>query len=132
MNQEASTEKIEPFLQFCILCDAVAADPNGKPVFVGIFDGFKKPTQVPQFFILLRWINGLGEHDVRLRILDPDLQEMISHPDQKIKFNNKVEPAQGIYRFVNFVFPRPGVYWIEISLNGKIYTSLPLPVYDNT
>lgn len=131
MNQETSIEKIEPFLQFCILCDAVATDPNGKPVFVGVFDSFKKPTQVPQFFILLRWTNGLGEHDIRLRILDPDLQEIIAYPDQKIKLNNKVEGAQGIYRFVNFVFPRSGVYWIEISLNGNIYTSLALPVFDS-
>lgn len=131
MNQKNSTEIVEPILQYCIFCDAIATDPAGKPVFVGVFDYFKKPTQIPQFFIVLRWVNGLGEHTVQMRMLDPDLKEIFNPGEKKINLSHKTQGVQGVYQFVNFVFPTSGVYWIEISLNDRIYSAIPLPVYDS-
>jgi hypothetical protein len=78
----------------------------------------------------LRWINGLGEHTVQLRILDPDLKEIVSYAENKINLPHKAQGGQVIYQFVNFVFPRAGVYWVEISLNNNIYTAIPLPVHE--
>jgi len=130
MNEQASTERIEPFLQFCVFCDAFATTPEGKPVFVGVFDSLKKPSRVPQFLIILRWIGGMGEHDVRLRILNPDLNEIFAQPNQKIILPHKAQGAQAVYQFVNFAFAGSGVYWVEISVNNNIYAAIPLPVYE--
>lgn len=119
-----------PILQYCILCDNVTNPPGGKPVFSGVFYSITRPVTLPQFFIALRWINGLGEHTMTVKILDPDLKELFKSPNILFKLPHRVSSGDHILQFANFKFSKPGVHWIEILLDNETYSAFPLPVFE--
>lgn len=127
---EQKTEK--PILQFSVLCDGVATpqEMRSKPVFIGVFSSILRPMTIPQFFIVNRWINGLGEHSQIITILDPELKQLAKIEEQKFVLPLKVNTADIISAFVNLNFSKPGVYWIRIELDGKTAMSYPLPVFE--
>lgn len=117
-------------LQYFILCDNVTNPHGGKPVFSGVFNTITRPITLPQFFIALRWINGLGEHTMTVKILDPDLKELFKSPNVSFKLSHRVSGSDQIFQFANFKFLKPGVYWIEILLDKETHSAFPLPVYE--
>lgn len=121
---------IEPILQFCIFCDNIAMASGGKPVFIGVFDSFLRPSPIPQFFIILRWVRGIGKHTSLIKILNPELEPIYTSEETEMDLPHKAHPADARYGFVNFEFPGSGVYWVEIFLNGESYTAIPLPVHE--
>jgi hypothetical protein len=128
---EASQESLAPTLQFCVLCDLVAAGPGGKPAFVGVFDQCRRLGPIPQFFIVMRWINGLGSHRSSIRLLDPNLNPIFVPPEPyQMTLRRRTDVANSQYGIVNLTFPQPGVYWVEISLDDQFYASIPLPVFE--
>ena len=122
-------DSLEPILQYCIFCDNISRGARGKPVFIGVFDVLSRPETVPQFYVVLRWIVGMGEHTSSIRILDPDLEPIFTSKKTEMLLAHKAQPSEAVHSFVNFQFPNAGVYWIEILLNGKTYTAIPLPVH---
>jgi hypothetical protein len=125
-------ESLEPTLQFCVLCDVVAQGPGDKPAFIGVFDQFRRLGPIPQFFVALRWIDGLGSHSSSIRLLDPDLNLFFEPPEKHpMTFKQRTDVATARYGIVNLQFPRPGVYWVEVLLNEQSYISVPLPVFDS-
>ena len=129
MNELQETKET-PVLQYVILCDAVTKDQSGKPVYIGAFDRLLKPGSLPQFIIALKWICGIGSHNFKFNILDPELQVLHSIGDFPINFKTKTDPVHADFPMINFSFNKPGVYWIEIFLNDQTYLSVPLPVYN--
>lgn len=124
-------ESLEPTLQFCVLCDVVARGPGDKPAFIGVFDQFRRLGPIPQFFIVLRWVNGLGSHSSSIRLLDPDLNPIFEPPEKhSMTLRRRTDMATAQFGIVNFQFPRSGVYWVEILLNEQFYASIPLSVFD--
>jgi hypothetical protein len=132
MKKKRENKVERPILQFSVLCDGIATpqEVNNKPVFIGVFSSLLRPMIIPQFFIANRWINGLGEHAQIIKILDPELKEIASAGEQKFTLPSKVSPADIFNAFVNLNFPKAGVYWIKIELDGKIAMSYPLPVFE--
>ena len=124
----SSQNVAEPILQYAILCDAVAKDQSGKPVYIGAFDRLNKPTVLPQFVVALKWICGLGTHKFNFRILDPDLSPLQKTDDFSMEFKAKTDTCQNHVPIINFNFNKVGVYWIEIILNSTSHLSIPLPV----
>ena len=130
VEQKNIGEVNTPILQFCILCDNVTNPPGGKPVFSGVFHTITRPLTLPQFFIALRWINGLGEHTTTVKILDPDLKELFKSPNISFKLSHRVSGSDHILQFANFKFLKAGVYWIEILLDKETHSAFPIPVYE--
>ncbi|MGC9602677.1 MAG: hypothetical protein ABSE76_02985 [Minisyncoccia bacterium] len=129
-KEENKTER--PILQFSVLCDGIATpkEMGNKPVFIGVFSSLLRPMALPQFFIVNRWISGLGEHTQIIKILDPDLKEIAKTQAQKLVLTSKVGSADVVNAFVNLNFPKAGVYWIKIELDEKTAMSYPLPVFE--
>ncbi len=132
MNIQQTTK--EPLLQYAILCDAVAKDQFGKPVYIGAFDRLTQVGIIPQFVVAVKWIYGIGVHTFNFRILDPNLQEKPSakesnNTDIKIELKTKLDSYHFAIVIVNFNFNTPGVYWVEFFLNNNSYLSIPLPVH---
>lgn len=124
---EGPTKK-EPVLQYCVLCDNIAKEQTGKPVFVGVFDSILKPITVPQFFVVIKWVYGLGSHTFDIRILTPDLKDLMPKASGRFNLANETEAALGQLGFVNVEFKTAGVYWIVINLNDSRYAAFPLVV----
>jgi len=133
VNQEIEKKKEDsekPTLQFSVPCDGIAKGPNNKPVFVGIFSSILRPIVIPQFFIANRWINGAGEFEQIIKILDPELKEIAKSEVQKFKLDSKAKAADLFSGFINLNFSKSGVYWISTELDGELAMSFPLPVFD--
>jgi len=129
-TQPAVEEKSKPILQFSVLCDGVAKQGN-KPVFIGVFSNFVRTGVIAQFFIANRWIYGKGTFKQKIAIKDPNLQKTIAEiPDQEFVLKEEINGADIVNGFVNVNFGKPGVYWVEISLDNELLMSYPLPVYE--
>lgn len=120
----------KPTLQFSVPCDGVAKGPNNKPVFVGIFSSILRPSIIPQFFIVNRWINGIGEFEQVVKILNPELKEIAKSESQKFKLDSKAKSADLFSGFINMNFDKSGVYWIVVEISGDSAMSYPLPIFD--
>ena len=129
-SQPEATEKSKPILQFSVLCDGVAKQGN-KPVFIGVFSNFVRTGVIAQFFIANRWVYGKGTFKQTIAIKDPDLQKTIAEiPDQEFSLKEEINGADIVNGFVNVNFEKPGVYWVEVSLDNELVMSYPLPVYE--
>jgi hypothetical protein len=127
-KEKAITEM--PVLQFSVPCDGIAREKHNKPVFVGVFSSILRPSIIPQFFIVNRWINGIGEFEQIVKVLDPDLKEVVKSECQKFKLDSKAKSADLFSGFININFEKSGVYWISVELNGNMVLSYPLPVFN--
>lgn len=122
-------EKVNPSLQFIILCDGVSMpDQRGKVSFIGVFDKFLRPGTIPHFAIVLGWKNGKGDHKFKMRLLDPDLKQLLETPDMELHLKHETESARADLNIDGMNFSKPGVYWVEVVLNDETIQSLPLPV----
>ena len=74
MNTHRDTKK-EPILQYIILCEAIGkSQGNNKLAYINEFNSLPRPSILPQFFIALKWICGVGPHIFSLKVLDPNLK----------------------------------------------------------
>jgi len=133
-SQNAQLKIVEPVLQFCVYCDSIGQDRVNKPILIGLFDEFKFrtfPSLVSQFFITLRWINGTGSHKSAVRILDPNRLPVFTSTSTAFVLKHRADPFTCNYSIQNFRFSRPGVYWVEVLLNGSPYSSYPISVLES-
>lgn len=123
------TESVIPILQFVILCDMVSPpDQRGKVSFIGVFDKFLRPGVIPHFSVAVGWKNGKGEHKFKMRVLDPDLKQMVEIPEMQLHLKHETESARADLNIDGMNLAKAGVYWIEIVLNEETIQSIPLPV----
>jgi hypothetical protein len=124
-------------IQIAILCDA-ATDNNGKLNILGTFDTIysaQLPATHPQCSIALRMTFSKGEegqHKVRLSFGDEDGKPVMPNIDIPIEV---VLPEDTIFISRNFVvniqqlkFEKPGLYAIDIAMDGRQEGSIPLLV----
>lgn len=132
-KKEKKIELISPTLQFIVLCDGVSMpDQRGKVSFIGVFDKFLRPGVIPHFSIAIGWKNGRGDYKFKMRLLDPDLKQLLETPDMELHLKHETESARADLNIDGMNFSRAGVYWVEIILNGETVQSLPLPVEAGT
>jgi hypothetical protein len=122
-------DRRHPILQFCVFCDAFAEGPGNKKSHVGVFDLIMEPSVLPQMGIGVRWIDGIGTFSQSIRILKPDLTPLIPPSDSEFTLPNRVTPFTIQATFGNVRFEEPGVYWVELLLDGERHAAFPLPVF---
>jgi len=124
-------------IQIAILCDA-ATDNNGKLNILGTFDTIysaQLPATHPQCSIALRLTFSKGEegqHKVRLSFGDEDGKPVMPSMDIPLEV---VLPEDTIFISRNVVvniqqlkFEKPGLYSIDIAMDGRQEGSIPLLV----
>lgn len=132
-------------IQVAVLCDA-ATDDNGKLNLLGAFDTIctqQMPTQQlpaihPQCSIALRVTFGNedeGRHELRLTFVDADGRGIM--PSIPISLEVAL-PGDAHFGTRNFIvniqqlkFQNPGLYSIDLALDGRPQTSIPLLVRYN-
>ena len=127
-------------IQVAVLCDA-ATDDNGKLNLLGAFDTIftqALPATHPQCSIALRVTFGHedeGARQIRLTFMDADGRSIM--PDIPLPVD-VVLPPDSHFGTRNFIvniqqlkFELPGLYSIDVSLDGKPQSSVPLLVKYN-
>ena len=124
-------------IQIAVLCDA-ATDNNGKLNLLGTFDTIytsQLPAVHPQCSIALRMTFGKveeGPHKVKLNFVDEDGKLVMPSIDIPLEVT---VPEDTIFISRNFIvniqqlkFEKPGLYSIDIAMDGRQEGSIPLLV----
>ena len=127
ITQKPSTD-IEPELQFSILCDRVVITPSGKPNFEEVFSLIIRPSRI-RYFMVNRYINGVGAFRQKIRVYKPDTREFRDSPELTFKLEDRALAFDAVAQ-IETNFDRPGVWWIQILLNEKNILSYPLPILE--
>jgi hypothetical protein len=128
-------------VQVAVLCDA-ATDDNGKLNLLGAFDTIytqQLPAVHPQCSIALRvtfFSGDEGKHTLRLNFVDADGRSIM--PDFPPIPVEVVLPEDMHFGTRNFIvniqqlkFENPGLYSIDVTLDGQPQASVPLLVKHN-
>ena len=124
-------------IQIAVLCDA-ATDNNGKLNILGTFDTIYSaqfPAVHPQCSIALRMSFSKveeGAHKVKLNFVDEDGKLVMPHIDIPVEV---AVPEDTIFISRNFIiniqqlkFEQPGLYSIDMAMDGRQEGSIPLLV----
>jgi hypothetical protein len=124
-------------IQIAVLCDA-ATDYNGKLNLLGTFDTIvtnQLPAVHPQCSIALRLGFSRieeGAHKVKMNFVDEDGKFVMPSIDMPV---DVAVPAEANFLVRNFIiniqqlkFDKPGQYSIDIAVDGRQETSIPLLV----
>ncbi|MEW6158721.1 MAG: hypothetical protein AB1813_14950 [Verrucomicrobiota bacterium] len=124
-------------IQVAVLCDA-ATDYNGKLNILGTFDTIitqQLPAVHPQCSIALRIAFSRieeGAHKVKMNFVDEDGRFVMPSIDMPVEVN---VPGDMNFLVRNFIiniqqlkFENPGQYSIDIAIDGRQETSIPLLV----
>src|SRR3954464_1624177 len=122
-------------IQTAVLCDA-ATEHGGKLNLLGAFDAIhaqQLPVLHPQCAIALRMTftdAEEGSHTLRLTFMDEDGQSIMRGIDVPVTV---AIPADAHFATSNIIvniqqlkFDRPGLYSVDISMDGKQEGSIPL------
>ncbi len=125
-------------IQAAVLCDA-ATDDNGKLNLLGAFDTIytpQLPAIHPQCSIALRvtfFAGDEGKHSLRLNFVDADGHSIM--PDFQPIPVEVTLPEDMHFGTRNFIaniqqlkFENPGLYSIDVTLDGQALASIPLLV----
>src|SRR2546426_1808355 len=127
-------------IQVAVLCDA-ATDENGKLNLLGAFDTIftqQLPAVHPQCSIALRVTFGQedeGAHNLRLNFVDADGRAIMPSIPIAVQV---VLPSDSLFVTRNFIvniqqlkFQNPGLYSIDVRLDDRSQTNVPLLVKHN-
>jgi len=125
-----TTEIMVPDLQASLLCDDVRQEINGKFILIGLFEGIAVPAYPAVFqriCLVNRWCCGRGTFKQKSRIIKPDgTTPLVEGKEVVVEFQNESVTATSVEFFINVKFEIPGMYWIEILLDGDIKIRYPL------
>ena len=124
-------------IQVAVLCDA-ATDDNGKLNLLGAFDTIyaqQLPAIHPQCAIALRvTFTGVDEgiHKLKLNFVDADGQSIMPGIDIPVEVLLPGDQHFGTRNFIvniqQLKFESPGIFAIDIALDGQVHSSIPLMV----
>ncbi len=124
-------------IDFAVVCDYALVDQFGKLSVIGLFQHIwvqKFPTVHPRLHLVIRLKGSrteVGQHDVRIRLLNEDEQEIISG-DGKVNFPEPpagvLEVEAGAVLAFDVPFQKPGKYRFEIDVDSDVQTVVPIAV----
>ena len=121
--------KVKPTLGYTILCDDVRQEMGGKFSLMGLFESIYANAfhaVHPRFAIVNEWTGGKGEFKVRVRLLAPDREQVISESEAAIVLFSETQRHRDISIRFNTTFAVPGTYWIETLLDDERVGLVPL------
>ena len=127
-----ATIKTKPKLSYTLLCDDVRQEMGGKFSLMGLFESISSysfPALHHRFAIINEWTAGKGEFIVKIRLLAPDQEQILSESETKLSLLNEAQRHRDISVRYNTTFKVPGTYWIEMLLDGERIAMVPLPLH---
>jgi hypothetical protein len=115
-----------------LLCDYALTGLDHKLSLIGLFNNINFPSlpaAYPQLFVVFILTLERGEHRLRLGIVDPTGQHMLPEAEP-IPVNVEIPGAETnlVCGFNNIQFDRPGIYQVQLFIEGRLIHSIPLSV----
>jgi len=123
--------KVKPRLSYTLICDDVRQEIGGKFSLMGLFESIFShtfPAMHYRFAIVNEWIGGRGDFTVRIRLLAPDREQVLSESQTKLNLYNETQRHRDISIRYNTTFKVPGTYWVETLLDDDQAGIVPLVV----
>ncbi len=123
--------KIKPRLIYTLLCDDVRQEMGGKFSLMGLFESIFAnvfPAVHHRFAIVNEWTGGKGEFAIRIRLLSPNQQDVLSESESRLNLFSETQRHRDISVRFNTTFATQGTYWIEILLDNERINLTPLHV----
>jgi hypothetical protein len=123
--------KVKPRLSYTLICDDVRQEMGGKFSLMGLFESIYAttfPALHHRFAVVNEWTGGRGDFTVRIRLLAPDQEQVLSESETKLSLFNETQRHRDISIRHNTTFKVPGTYWIEMILDGERVGMAPLVV----
>ncbi len=127
-------------IQVAVLCDA-ATDENGKLNLLGAFDTIfaqQLPAIHPQCSVALRVTFSSGDegkHELQVNFVDADGHPIANFPPVPVEVALPEDMHFGTRNFIiniqQLKFDEPGLYSIDVVLDGQPQASIPLLVRHN-
>jgi hypothetical protein len=124
-------------IQVAVLCDS-ATDYNGKLNLLGTFDTIyaaQMPTQHPQCSIAIRIAfdrDEEGRHTLLVNFVDEDGQPVMKSVQIPVQVDFPPDATfisrNMVVNILQLTFSRAGLYSVDLSLDGRPLSSIPLAV----
>lgn len=124
---------LRPDLQSSLVCDDIRREACGKLILIGIFDRLSFqgafPVTLMRICVANRWCCGTGSFVQQTVLYHSDGTTPIARGRPvEIKLEDETSSATAVEIFLNVTFPSPGIYWMEITLDGEIKLRYPLAI----
>lgn len=120
-------EEIKTYNAGLVIVEDITKDEDGLIVLDGLFSvtTFKKFPGVDNFKVYSRW-TGSGKHLIKAQIIDQEDNIVADSDDITLEFARDYLTYYQYFDFNNVVFTKPGIYWIQALLDGKIAYEIPI------
>lgn len=138
VEENAMTGPVEPHLKLGVVCERVLEEKDNVlslirvvDKFVITFTGKELPDQLPEgtttLTIVMSWVGGLGRHEATFDITSPGGGTQRS--PRSWSFNlDSLNRGHNIVVTLPVKITKPGLYWVEFILNGKVKGRIPFQV----
>lgn len=130
-NLRCMSDEILPDLQACLLCEDVRQEASGQQTLVGVIGAIPAPAFPLGFFKLClwsRWCGGVGTFTQHSAILTPEDDLPIAESEVEFRLPALDAHATNVHVFGGLQFQQPGVYTVEVKVDGELRLRIPLPV----
>lgn len=132
-----------PFLAAAFFCESMMEDSSGKVSAIGILDtvtiyiAHDAPKNVPSedtplpltqsLLVFFRGGDSPGKHQLRLVLTRPDGKRG-KPTDREVELSKSLQGGINVRTHMAMSITMTGVYWLDVILDGKLYTRVPLKV----
>ncbi len=139
-SEEGCRERTDPTRSApLILCRDVLPDPNrGNVHLIGVCDAIRPqnadsyPHRHPILCAFVQLADAQGDAEAYVRIIEAETQELVFETRRhRLRFPHRRFVVRANFRMVDCVFPRPGVYWIELYVKNRWLTDQTLRLLES-
>jgi len=123
---------MQPLIKAALLCDYALTGADGKLSALGIFNNINfpnLPNAYPLFFAVIILALDSGTHPIQLGIVDPMGQQVLPEsPSVDVPVEVAGAEANLVIGFPTVQFNRPGIYQVQLFVDGLLCQSIPLTI----
>lgn len=86
------------------------------------------PLQMDYFYLANGWCSGRGRYSHSVKLINPDGSTMCNTGEQMIELTDPTVPFMVVNKFESMEFNTPGIYKIQVFLDGELRLEYPLTI----
>jgi hypothetical protein len=127
---------VAPTIRLALVCDYALKSQDDKLSVLGIFSQINvadMPSTSPPFFVVVSIGMDVGQHQIRIGVLNPMGNNVLPEPPQfEVDVEQPGAATDVLLQFNGLPFDRTGIYQVQIFVDGLLIHSVPLSVQSMT